>query len=372
MTNGNLNQKVAGLTDYLSLGWTELGRLETWTPAQEGLTFVLPKEGAGQCGQGANLQSLETGDVLTIRPGVGGPVRATAGRGLRFWTFSVCLEHVLPLFASHEIATLQGVLANLKHLRVYPASSEAARMCHRLVAEAPKELGLEHRSQVLRAASAILAEELRHSRQESSGHDCMEDPVRQRFEALTADELLHLSVDDLARRFNCSRRHLNRLFHQHFGLAVANLRMELRLLKAVSLLRDPTAKVINVAGECGFNHLGLFTTCFRRRFGVSPSEWRRQAQQERGAETAECSTDDGSQCLLKHTHLCPCNTGKPSPAAAVPPAITSRLNSNRHNLVVPRTVHPPGATASRAAKRMSRESLEANGTRLHLQIDLAD
>jgi transcriptional regulator GlxA family with amidase domain len=95
------------------------------------------------------------------------------------------------------------------------------------------------------------------------------------FEKLSASELINLSVGELADRFSCSRRHLNRLFHQHFGVSVAALRMEMRMLKAISLLRDADVKIINVAEQCGFNHLGLFNTCFKRRFGTSPGQWRK-------------------------------------------------------------------------------------------------
>ena len=95
------------------------------------------------------------------------------------------------------------------------------------------------------------------------------------FEKLSADEILTLSVGQLAIKFNCSRRHLNRLFRQYFSFSVASLRMEMRLLKAASLLRDPATKIISVAEECLFNHLGLFNTCFKRRFGKTPGEWRK-------------------------------------------------------------------------------------------------
>ena len=56
---------------------------------------------------------------------------------------------------------------------------------------------------------------------------------------------------------------------------MAALRMEMRLLKAVSLLVDPDAKIIYVAEKCGFNHLGPFNTCFKKRFGATPSQWRK-------------------------------------------------------------------------------------------------
>jgi hypothetical protein len=50
--------------------------------------------------------------------------------------------------------------------------------------------------------------------------------------------------------------------------------MELRMLRAISLLRDGDAKVAQVADQCGFNHLGFFNRCFKRRFGMSPGRWR--------------------------------------------------------------------------------------------------
>ena len=99
------------------------------------------------------------------------------------------------------------------------------------------------------------------------------------FDKLSSAELLKLSVDELAAKFSCSRRHLNRLFHQHFGLSITALRMEMRLLKAVALLRNPREKIINVAEQCGFNHLGLFNTCFKRRYGTSPGQWHKMARQ---------------------------------------------------------------------------------------------
>ena len=124
------------------------------------------------------------------------------------------------------------------------------------------------------------------------------------FEKLSSSELLKLSVDELAGKFSCSRRHLNRLFHQHFGLSITALRMEIRLLKAVSLLRNPREKVINVAEQCGFNHLGLFNTCFKKRYGTSPGQWRKLALG--GADNPSGRKVEGKPtCPLHANGLCP-------------------------------------------------------------------
>src|SRR5207249_2343477 len=127
----------------------------------------------------------------------------------------------------------------------------------------------------------------KNAQPQRTGFIRMEEHMVQVFERLSSPELLTLSVGELAAKFSCSRRHLNRLFHQHFGMSVATLRMEMRMLKAVSLLRDRDIKVINVAEQCGFNHLGLFNTCFKRRFGNTPGQWRKNRQENESAGKAE-------------------------------------------------------------------------------------
>jgi transcriptional regulator GlxA family with amidase domain len=177
----------------------------------------------------------------------------------------------------------------------------------------PPQLNLEHRSQLVRLVSAILSAELKTVQSSRVGFVRIEDRMLQVFERLSVVELSTLSVGELADKFRCSRRHLNRLFHQHFGCSVAALRMEMRLLKAASLLRDPDAKIINVAGDCGFSHLGLFNTCFKRRFGTSPGRWRKTALQAESESSALSVA--APDCPLRSKGFCPWTI---NPGAGVP------------------------------------------------------
>jgi len=43
------------------------------------------------------------------------------------------------------------------------------------------------------------------------------------------------------------------------------------------LLADSNAKIINIAYDSGCRHLGLFNAMFKKRFGLTPVEWRRQS-----------------------------------------------------------------------------------------------
>lgn len=89
-------------------------------------------------------------------------------------------------------------------------------------------------------------------------------------------QMQDLSVAEMARRCGCSRRHLSRVVREHFGSALVSVRTELRLDKAANLLRSKDRKIIDVAMDCGFSHLGLFTSKFRERFGMTPGKWRKQ------------------------------------------------------------------------------------------------
>lgn len=268
--------------NYLTLRLVRLKAGEEWASDSNCLSFLFPKAGTGNYLAGSVVQSVSAGDILVVNGTPRGKL-CVGNRGeLLFQWFSVSLEQLYPLFSVDEIGALHNIADIFKQVKLYPAGTPVARECRRLLDEAPPQLNLDHRGHVLRVAASVLSSEFNSVRTQRPGFLNLEEQIGQVFESLSIDEVLNLSVGELAVKFSCSRRHLNRLFHQYFGLSVAALRMEMRLLKAVSLLRDPSAKIINVAEQCGFNHLGLFNTCFRKRFGNSPGEWRKAAASRKG------------------------------------------------------------------------------------------
>ncbi len=289
--------------EYFTLKLVKLNSAGDWSFKQEGLCILLPKGGAGRFLSGPGNQRLAAGDVVVLNGAAQVRLTPQENGELIFWCFSLRLDQLYPLFAGGEIARLEGVAESFSRPRHFPAVRPLAKQCHRLVEEISPEFNLDHRSQLLRVAALILTEEFKTLRDERTGSLGVEAQLVQTFERLSTDELLTISVGDLAAKFNCSRRHLNRLFHQYFGFSVASLRMEMRLLKAVSLLRDATAKVINVAEQCGFNHLGLFNTCFKRRFGVSPGQWRKDAA--KGATPSTAAAPEHFSCPMHSKGLCP-------------------------------------------------------------------
>jgi AraC-like DNA-binding protein len=263
--------------EHFSLRLTRIKPADQWNYKGEGVAILIFKKGVGTFIADHATFKTAAGDVLILTQGAKGRLLVSDAKEVVFFNFSLCLEHLFPLFAGHEIALLEDVFDGLKNSKLLAAATPLALEVNRLIEDVLPEYNVVHRSQLLSIAAAILNEEFKTAQQGRAGFVQTEDRVVKVFEKLSTDELLNLSISELAAKFGCSRRHLSRLSHRYFGRSIAELKMEMRLMKAVACLRNPQAKIINVAEQCGFNHLGLFNTCFKRRFGASPGKWRNMA-----------------------------------------------------------------------------------------------
>jgi len=327
--------------EHLSLRLLRLRAKEEWESPGRGFSFLFPREGSGKYLLGSQACLLNPGDVLVVNGEPKGRVGVRDGGEVALWLFSVSFEHLYPLFAGRELALLERVAENLKRTRLYGAATALARECHRLLESAPPRLDFDHRTHLLRVAATLLSEEIKAAQASRGGSTRPDDHIAEVLERLSASELLNSSVDELARKFGFCRRHLNRLFHRYFGLSISRLRMEMRMLKALTLLRDPNAKVINVAEECGFNHLGLFNASFKHRFGTSPGQWRNQCR-ETGPELGDSSL--GRQlCALRASGLCPLRGGQPADASQRTGAGAKVIGNSGATL-------PPGRSARQALR----------------------
>jgi AraC-like DNA-binding protein len=317
--------------EHLCLQLTELKRSEVWSHEGEGLCFLFPKRGMGTLFCGADSQPVVSGDVLLLAGGLQAKPSVTTLDEIVFFSFTISWEHFFPLFATAEVALLLNVTESLKGFRHYPVFTSLSRQCHHLLKDVRPQFGLGHRSQLLGVAAEILAVEFKRAQEQGRGStNGAEKHTARAFERLSSMNFLSLSLEDLTRHFNCSRRHLNRLFHQRFGVSVAALRMEVRLLKAASLLRNPSVKVQDVAKQCGFNHLGLFNTHFKRRFLVSPGAWRNKDREGLLNEANE----DAARCRLQEIGLCPWIS------QVVEPTIRLRNPQPTSNVVPPHDEQP--------------------------------
>jgi AraC family transcriptional regulator, regulatory protein of adaptative response / methylphosphotriester-DNA alkyltransferase methyltransferase len=84
-----------------------------------------------------------------------------------------------------------------------------------------------------------------------------------------------LDLDQVAREVATSRRQLQRAFAEEGDTSFRTFLAEVRMKKAVELLRDhPELPVREVAARVGYRQPAQFTKAFRRHHGTPPSALR--------------------------------------------------------------------------------------------------
>lgn len=86
-----------------------------------------------------------------------------------------------------------------------------------------------------------------------------------------------LTIEALAGSVGLSRRQLERLFSRELDLSPSQAYHRIRMEKALSLLRNTKAPLIEIALELGMDNASHFTQVFRRVFGITPTQARKDA-----------------------------------------------------------------------------------------------
>ncbi len=88
------------------------------------------------------------------------------------------------------------------------------------------------------------------------------------------------SVQDIATTAGLSTGLFIRQFAALFGETPHQMRIRVRLERAKQLLASGEISVTQACFEVGFSSLGSFSTLFRRKTGMTPSEYRERHQGE--------------------------------------------------------------------------------------------
>lgn len=99
-----------------------------------------------------------------------------------------------------------------------------------------------------------------------------------------------LSLSAIAAQAGLSRSHFMALYAGAFGDTPHQTRIAARLARARELLAERDCTVTQACLAAGFSSLGSFSTLFSRRYGVTPSEARRQFRDGQTAWAPHCMT----------------------------------------------------------------------------------
>jgi AraC-like DNA-binding protein len=85
-----------------------------------------------------------------------------------------------------------------------------------------------------------------------------------------------LGVKDMAHAASLSRGHFSEQFKRAFGVSPHAYLLTRRLERAASMLRNTDYSVAYICVSVGLSSVGSFTTSFKRTYGMTPTEYRKE------------------------------------------------------------------------------------------------
>ena len=85
------------------------------------------------------------------------------------------------------------------------------------------------------------------------------------------------NLDELAAKFGYSKYHFSRLFKQNTDMTVVDYINAIRCEVASELLRKGAMSITEISHACGFNTPPYFAKQFKKIYGISPTDFRKQS-----------------------------------------------------------------------------------------------
>ena len=263
------------LERHLTLQELTLRPSGEWSARGQGWFVAHVTEGSGYWLQGGQARELDLGDGFVVTGGSAAVIRASQLGQLRLQFFTVLPQYLNGLLTVGEGRQLEAITVQAGTQTVVFKAAEPLGQRFKHISQLPPVDSLALRCALLQLWSAAVAGLLQNC-PTGTGVNKLRERFREYISHMSEAELASRGLTDLAREMHCSERHFSRLFREEFGEPLRSRQIELRLQRAHRLLLDSNDKIIHIAYESGYRHLGLFNAMFKKRFGVTPSQWRQQ------------------------------------------------------------------------------------------------
>ncbi len=119
------------------------------------------------------------------------------------------------------------------------------------------------------------ADAMRFEQDETSKHWCVERAE----EYICKNYENGMALSSVASLYFINEKYLGRIFKKQTGKTFHEYLTDVRLEKSTELLLKKYS-VISVSHMCGFMNVTYFNRCFKRKYGISPGEYRKSKQKD--------------------------------------------------------------------------------------------
>jgi AraC-like DNA-binding protein len=248
-----------------------------WSFPGNGWLFARVHDGAAYLLGSGSPRMLNPDDTIAATRNSAWQIRASQLGTLRLQYFSFYPEQLTGLMSLTDQHSLHRAEHKWNRAPIVFTTPHSVATQFRFLAELPQpSSSFSHRTHMLTIIAAALNDDLNMTDAASENPLTAGDRFATLVRSLPAQDLASHSVEELSRKCGCSPRHFTRLFKVQFGRSFQEERKKLRLRKACQLLAETDDKIINIAMDCGYQHVGLFCVTFKQHLGVTPSHYRKK------------------------------------------------------------------------------------------------
>lgn len=243
------------------------------------MELVYVKKGRGQVQVGERTMEAGAGDLFPVPPGTLHALRGIPGEAMEYENIifgidflgagaaDICAQqYLVPLAAGRLALPVRLSPGQAEYGAVTGPLADAEDLCRERMPG--YELGVK--GDMLRLLFALMRVRAEPLPKESPGTARLK-AVLQRIESGYAQPL---TVEQAAAGCGCSTSHFMRWFKQMTGSSFVAYLNERRLAAAAERLRGSSDAVLTIAGDVGFESLSNFNHQFKKRYGVTPKEYR--------------------------------------------------------------------------------------------------
>ena len=244
------------------------------------MELVYVKKGRGQVQAGMRWMDAAEGDIFILPPGMLHALRGVPGWAMEYENIifdpeflgsgaaDICAQRYLVPLAAGRLPLPLCLRAEQPD---YPPAAACLREAETLCGQ--RESGYELGVKAAMLRFLFLLHRIRPEQAAEEHRDTERlKAVLQRVEREYAQPL---TVGEMAQSCGCSASHFMRWFKQMTGDSFIRYLNERRLAAAAERLRQGDDTILSVAEAVGFETLSNFNQQFKKRYGVTPREYRR-------------------------------------------------------------------------------------------------
>ena len=95
-------------------------------------------------------------------------------------------------------------------------------------------------------------------------------------EYIWANHTKNITLKQIAKTYYTNEKYLGRLFKKETGVSVHEYINDTRLKRAAHILKNSTDSILSISIECGFANISHFNRSFKKKYGITPSQYRTQ------------------------------------------------------------------------------------------------